>query len=132
MSLFKKRTMLAQVQHAETIVGVGVNLSGRIDAKHDIQVNGTFTGEIVAERDAIIGDRGEVNGPISAKNITVAGVVNGDVNVVNELDILPSGKIFGNISAKILSIKPGGILNGKCVMHAETKDQKIVKPTYET
>ncbi|MDD5731820.1 MAG: polymer-forming cytoskeletal protein [Patescibacteria group bacterium] len=132
MPFFKKRTMLSQVQHAETIVGVGVNLSGRIDAKQDIQVNGTFTGEIVAERDAIIGDRGEVNGPISAKNITVAGTVNGDINVVNELDLLPSGKIFGNISAKVLSIKPGGILNGKCVMHAETKDQKIVKPTYET
>uniref|UniRef100_A0A7C4M2B3 Polymer-forming cytoskeletal protein n=1 Tax=candidate division CPR3 bacterium TaxID=2268181 RepID=A0A7C4M2B3_UNCC3 len=130
--MFKKRTILAQVQHFETIVGTGVTLAGKLEAKHNIQINGTFSGEVVAEGDVIVGDQGEVNAPISAKNITIAGTVNGDVNVVNELDILSTGKVFGNISAKVLSIKPGGILNGKSIMHAIVDDQKIVKPTYET
>ena len=130
--MFKRRSILAQVQHFETIVGTGVTLSGRLEAKHNIQINGSFSGEVIAEGDVIVGERGEVNAPISAKNITIAGIVNGDVNVVNELDILSSGKVFGNISAKVLSIKPGGILSGKSIMHATVEDQKIVKPTYET
>jgi len=132
MPFFKKREILAQVPHAQTIVGSGVTLSGKLEAKHNIQVNGTFSGEIIAEGDVIIGAEGEVNAPISAKNVTVAGTVNGDINVVDELDILSSGKVFGNISAKTLSIKPGGIFSGKSTMHAKIEDQEIVKPTYET
>jgi len=130
--MFKRRSILAQVQHFETIVGTGVTLAGKLEAKHNIQINGAFTGEVIAEGDVIVGEKGEVNAPISAKNITIAGTVNGDVNVVNELDIMAGGKVFGNISAKVLSIKPGGILSGKSIMHATVEDQKIVKPTYET
>lgn len=132
MALFKKRTILAQVQHFETIVGAGVSLSGKIESKNSIQVNGSFVGEIVAEGDVIIGSEAEVSGPISAKSSTIAGTVNGDVNVVDELDILSSGKVLGNISCKILTVKPGGVFSGKSVMHAKIDDQKIVKPTYET
>ncbi|MBI2448184.1 polymer-forming cytoskeletal protein [Candidatus Microgenomates bacterium] len=132
MALFKKRELLAQVAHAETIVGGGVTLSGKIEAKHNIQINGTFSGEIVAEGDVIVGSDGEVNAPINAKNATIAGTVNGNVNVVNELDILSTGKIFGDISAKTLSVKSGGILSGRSIMHGKIEDQKIVKPTYET
>jgi cytoskeletal protein CcmA (bactofilin family) len=130
--MFKRRSILAQVQHFETIVGTGVTLAGRLEAKNNIQINGTFAGEVIAEGDVIVGERGEVNAPISAKNATIAGTINGDINVVNELDILSSGKVFGNISAKVLSIKPGGILSGKSIMHATVEDQKIVRPTYET
>jgi len=130
--MFKKRSILAQVSQAETVVGTGIVLSGKIEAKNNIQINGSFTGEVTAEGDVIIGAEGEVNGPISAKNITVAGTVNGDINVVNELDILASGKVFGDISSKILNVKPGGILNGNSIMHAQLEEQKIVKPTYET
>jgi len=97
-----------------------------------VQVNGTLIGELICEGDVIIGTEGEVNAPISAKNATIAGSVNGDINVINELDILPTGKIFGNVSAKVLTLKPGGVLSGKSVMHAKVDDQKIVKPTYET
>ena len=130
--MFKKRSILAQVSQAETVVGTGIVLSGRIDAKNNIQINGSFTGDVIAEGDIIISAEGEVNGPISAKNITIAGTVNGNINVVNELDILSTGKVFGDISSKILSIKPGGILSGKSIMHAELEEQKIVRPTYET
>ena len=132
MPILKKREILAQVSAAETTVGTGVTLSGKLEAKHNIQINGTFSGEVVAEGDVIVGQNGEVNAPISAKNATIAGIVNGDINVVNELDILSSGKVSGNISAKILSIKPGGVFSGKSTMHAQTEDQKIVRPTYET
>ena len=130
--MLKRRSLLAQVPHAETIIGMGVNLSGTLEAKNNIQVNGTFSGKIVTDGDVIIGINGEVNAPISAKNATVGGIVNGDINVVNELDILPSGKVFGNVSAKVLDVKQGGVLNGKSIMHAKVEDQKIVKPTYET
>ncbi len=132
MALFKRRELMAQVTHAETIVGGGVTLSGKLEAKHNIQINGTFIGEIVAEGDVIVGSDGEVNAPIHAKNATIAGTVNGNVNVVNELDILSTGKISGDISAKALSVKRGGTLNGKCLMHGKLEEQKIVKPTYET
>ena len=132
MPILKRREILAQVSVAETTVGTGVTLSGKLEAKHNIQINGTFSGEVVAEGDVIIGQNGDVNAPISAKNATIAGTVNGDINVVNELDILSSGKVSGNISAKILSIKPGGVCSGKSTMHAQTEDQKIVRPTYET
>ena len=87
---------------------------------------------MLAEGDVIIGANGEVNAPISARNATIAGIVNGDVNVVNELDILATGKIFGNISTRILSVKAGGVLSGKSIMHAQVDEQTIVRPTYET
>jgi cytoskeletal protein CcmA (bactofilin family) len=130
--MLNKRTILAQVSQAESVVGTGVVISGKLEAKNNIQVNGSFTGEVTAEGDVIVGEHGEINGPVSAKNITIAGTVNGDISVVNELEILATGRALGNVSSKTLIIKPGGILNGKSIMHAKLEDQKIVKPTYET
>lgn len=123
---------MSQVVHAETVVGEGVALSGKLEAKHNIQINGTFVGEIIAEGDVVVGVEGEVDAPIHARNATIAGIVNGDVNVVSELEILSTGKVFGNISAKTLSVKPGGVLSGSSIMHGKTDDQSIVKPTFET
>ena len=130
--MIKRRAILAQVSQVESVVGAGVVISGKLEAKNSIQINGSFTGEIITEGDVIIGEYGEVNGPVSAKNVTVAGKINGDINVIDELEILPTGKVMGNTSSKSLSIKTGGILNGKSIMHAALEDQKIVKPTYET
>ena len=131
MAILKKRDILAQVVQAQTIVGDGVALSGKLEAKHNVQINGIFAGEIIAEGDVIVAQNAEVHGPINAKNATIAGTVNGDIHVVNELDILASGKVFGDISSKVLLIKPGGILSGASIMHTSVEDQKIVQPTYE-
>jgi len=129
--VFKKRTILAQINQPETIVGTDVELQGKLESAGNIQINGIFNGEVNAEGDVIVSTTGKVNAPISARNVTVAGTVFGNINTSEELEILESGKVFGDIACKILSVKPGGAISGKVTMHASIPEQEIVKPTYE-
>ena len=128
---FKRRTILAQIQQHETVVGAGVELSGNLESAGNIQINGAFSGIVKADGDVIVSASGRVDAPIDAKNATIAGIVNGNINVLKELDILETGKVFGDITCKVLSVQPGAAFSGRCVMHTKLPEQEIVKPTYE-
>ena len=104
---FKRRTILAQIQQHETVVGAGVELSGNLESAGNIQINGAFSGIVKADGDVIVSASGRVDAPIDAKNATIAGIVNGNINVLKELDILETGKVFGDITCKVLSVQPG-------------------------
>ena len=102
-----------------TIIGNSVMLTGVLKDAGDISIHGRIEGEVTSERTIIIGETAEVKGPVSGQIVTVAGTVRGSIDAGQKLEILPSGKVFGGISCRELTIRSGAIFVGKSTMPVE-------------
>lgn len=57
-------------------------------------------------------------------------LIQGNVVAEKKIEILPPGKVLGNIQAPQIVIDEGAILTGNCQMHqAEKKEEKIINLT---
>lgn len=124
-----------------TVIGANVKLIGTIQDANDIVIHGRIEGEVISNQAISITETAYVKGPISGELITIAGKVRGSITATGKLEILPTGKIFGSLTSKDISIKSGAIFVGKCTMpegekeeEAETEESKEPKKedtTYE-
>lgn len=106
-----------------TVVGANVKLIGTLQDANDVIIHGRIEGEVISNQSISITETAYVKGPISGDLITVAGKVRGSITATGKLEILPTGKIFGSITTKDLSIKSGAIFVGKCTMPEGEKEE---------
>lgn len=114
---------------AGTIVGSNVRLTGILKDTNDITVHGEVEGEIISDQNVMITETATIKGPITAENVIVAGTVHGAVTARDKLEITPSGKIYGAIAMKDLTIRSGAIFIGKSTMPDQRKTAPAAPPT---
>lgn len=119
---------------AETIVGTSVKLKGNLKSDGDVFVDGVLTGEIRTKGSVVIGPNANIIAGIKAKNVSVAGMVQGNVEAADRLEISASGRVLGDIAANILAIEPGAVFSGKSQMsdhHREVEAVPVAEITEE-
>lgn len=100
----------------KTILGKGTFFNGKLGFKDSLKIKGSFKGDIDASGLLIIGEGSIVEANVSANNIIVNGTVNGDVYAKEKVELLQTGRVYGNIKAKKIKISDGVIFNGRCEM----------------
>jgi cytoskeletal protein CcmA (bactofilin family) len=116
---------------SETIVGTSVKLRGNLKSDGNVKIEGNLNGEIKAKGDVLVSQTADVKAKISAKNIIVSGIVNGNVDAQEKLEITESGKVFGDAASNVLVIKEGAIFSGKSVMEVKSLEEKEKIPEPE-
>src|SRR6056297_911362 len=92
-----KKKMDADRGKVETILGNGTNIEGDIKTKGSIRIEGEISGNINADGDIFVGEDGRVKAEIKARNVILAGRVEGNISA-KKLEVLPSGKLIGDIN----------------------------------
>lgn len=103
----------------DTIIGQNSKLEGTINASGTVRIDGTYIGDIHADGDVIVGETGVINGNIFSNNLAITGKVEGNVSCRGLLEILPHGKLIGDIEVRNISISDGAVFSGKCSMISE-------------
>ena len=121
---------------AGTVVGANVRLQGTLKDTNDIIVHGTVEGDVISNKSIMVTESAMVKGPVIGEVITIGGTVRGSIEAKDKLEILPSGKVNGSISAGTLIIQAGAQFNGKCTTTSEKevasdKQEKEVKEIKE-
>ncbi|ACL71092.1 bactofilin family protein [Halothermothrix orenii] len=96
----------------ETILGNGTKIEGDLFTKGSLRVEGEVIGNIKAEGDLFVGEKGKLKTEIDARNVIIAGTVNGNIVAREKLEILPSGQLNGDIKTKKLKIEEGAVFIG--------------------
>lgn len=109
-----------------TVVGANVKLIGTLQDSNDVIIHGRIEGEVISNQAVSITETAYVKGPISGELVTIAGKVRGSITATGKLEIMPTGKIFGSITSKDLSIRSGAIFVGKCTMPEGEKEAEEV------
>lgn len=107
-----------------TIIGSSVTLTGVLKDIGDISIHGSVEGEVTSERTIIVGETAEIKGPVSGQVVTVAGTVRGSIDAGQKLEILTSGKVYGSISCRELTIRAGAVFVGKSAMPIEENNDQ--------
>lgn len=115
---------------AETIVGTSVKLKGNLKSDGDIIIDGIVTGELKTKGSVAIGPNANIVANIKAKDVTISGAVQGNVEAADRLDLTETAKVIGDISANVLSIAPGATFTGNSKMndvHKEIPREPIIE-----
>ena len=96
--------------------GPNTSIEGELHSDGSIHVDGKIKGIICCNGDVIIGESSKIEGEVKAKNIIVSGHVIGDIESTDGLEILPTGKVEGDIKGSKLSVHEGGVYKGKVNM----------------
>jgi cytoskeletal protein CcmA (bactofilin family) len=115
-------------EDAGTYLGPGVEVEGKIKVEHGpIRVNTRLKGEMLSDGLVILGDRADVEATIHAKAVSVAGKVTGNIHVSDYLEVKEHGRVLGDVYARVLSVEPGGYVEGQCKMPIEEVDEQPQK-----
>ncbi len=114
-------------EKVETLVGASTSINGKLRAEGTIRIDGVVEGEIQTAGNVIIGRGGKVMASVVAANVMVAGQVKGNINATHRLEIVASGKVWGDITVASLLIEEGGVFRGQSVM----KDDNAAEPMFD-
>ncbi len=106
----------------ETILGAGTKIKGDIYTKGSLRIEGKVVGKVKAEGDLFVGEEGEVETEIEARNVVIAGKVKSNVKAYQKLEILPQGELNGDIKTDKLKIEEGAVFIGTSKILKESKD----------
>jgi cytoskeletal protein CcmA (bactofilin family) len=100
-----------------TTLGKETSFSGTLRFKDSLRIKGKFEGEIDSQGRLYIDGDAVVNARrIRASSVVVGGVVHGDIEAADRLEMLPSAKVYGNVRTSRLRIADGVVFEGTCEM----------------
>src|SRR5690242_16646256 len=106
----KQRNNPASVQGPpETVLSSQTSCIGTITSSGDVYIAGAFEGALDVEGEVFIDTSAYVHADITAQNVQIAGAVSGEITAVERLEILPTGRVWGNIVTAMLQIATGGL-----------------------
>ncbi len=126
--MFGKDKKSPAVNSAPTYIGRGMRIEGKIYGMRPIWIDGEVHGTIDSVSEVIIGEFAKVDATIRAATIKVNGSVEGELFASNSIEIMPKGRVTGNITnlAGSLVIQTGGIFEGQCLTATEEKMKKLL------
>lgn len=103
-------------ERVETTFSSTTSFNGTLRFDTSLRIEGRFRGKILSKGHLIVGENAKINANIKADSIVIAGEVKGDVEANDRLEMLPSGKLYGNIKTKKLKMADGVVFEGTCQM----------------
>jgi cytoskeletal protein CcmA (bactofilin family) len=99
-----------------TTLGKETSFNGVLRFKESLKIDGSFEGEIESPGFLYIENGATVKANIKVGSVVVGGVVRGNIEASERLEMLTTGKVFGNIRTAKLNIADGVVFEGKCEM----------------
>jgi cytoskeletal protein CcmA (bactofilin family) len=123
MALFgsdKKRNQMAQqkgsIPQQINLVGEGTTFEGTLRADSDVRASGRLIGRLEVNGKAIVAEAGTIEGEIIATNADIAGNVQGEIHVEDQLVLKRTARVDGTIKTDRLVVEEGAIFTGECHM----------------
>ncbi|MBI4133602.1 polymer-forming cytoskeletal protein [Candidatus Uhrbacteria bacterium] len=100
----------------DTVIAQGVKVEGDFVSQGNIIIEGEVHGTIKTDHDLRIGEQARVVANVWAENAVIAGEVQGNMKVAERLELAPTSRVIGDVEVKTVSMAPGAIFCGRCMM----------------
>jgi cytoskeletal protein CcmA (bactofilin family) len=104
---------------AVTVLGRDDMLQGRLAMGADGHILGQFQGEIECAGELVIGKEAEVAATIRGVNVSISGLVRGNVQVSGRLKLTSTGRLEGDAKVASLVVQEGAVHVGSIEVHPE-------------
>ena len=111
-------------------IGVGILLKGELYGEEDVIIEGRVEGKItLKEHGVIVEESGRVDADIVASSICVAGEVHGNLDGVEQVVLLKTGRVEGDIRAKSVTLETGAQFKGSIDMEMVATKSSVASIT---
>lgn len=103
----------AAAAQRSTSIGRTVTIKGEIRSEEDVQIDGRVEGRLdVGRNRLVVGPNGEVRAAITAREVDVHGVVNGNVEATDRIILRKNSKLVGDLKMASVVIEDGAYFKG--------------------
>jgi len=120
------------VHEAETVIAPSVRVEGDFVSEGNVRIEGSVSGSIATDRDLLVGEKANITANVTALNAIISGEMNGNLKVTEKIELTSTARLFGDIQAKVLSVSPGAILNGRLMIGSEVRELTKEEAATET
>lgn len=114
------------VEKIETVIGPNTNFSGRLVCDGSVRIDGVCEeGEIETVGNIVVGPEAKVGATLIAENVSVSGAVTGNIRASGRLEVLSTGKVWGDVDVGSFLLDDDGYFEGKLVI-----GEKVQPPTF--
>ena len=102
--------------------------NGELESTGSLHIHGRVEGSLTARDTIFIAEEADVDAVIRAANVTVAGNVRGSVHCTERFEVLPRGKVSGDIHSPTIAIHDGAIVVGDISMSISSDTRSSLAP----
>lgn len=106
--------MADSTQEFTTIIGADTNFKGEMSFDGAAKILGKFEGSISGKGRVHVADGCRLKATVKAKEVTVEGQIDGNVEAGDRVELKPKGAIVGDISASRMTMADGASIDGHC------------------
>src|SRR3954454_16896656 len=99
-----------------TVIGQSILISGKLTGDEDRTVQGRVEGELTLTKTLIVEPSGVVKANVAVKNAIISGVVVGNINATESVELTREGRMVGDIRAPRVIIVDGASFRGRVDM----------------
>jgi cytoskeletal protein CcmA (bactofilin family) len=116
------------VTEQTTVIAQNANWKGELQSDGAVHVHGRFEGSIRATEDIFVAEEAEVDATLTAANIVIAGKLQGSVRCGARFEMLPTGRVTGEIQSPTLVVHEGANVSAQFRMGAPDASETVPTP----
>jgi cytoskeletal protein CcmA (bactofilin family) len=111
----------------DTVLGPGVYYQGTLNGAGGVRIEGGFDGTVNIKGQLYVAEGAKVTAEIQAGMVVVGGHLKGNVTA-GKVEILATGRIWGDIVTTAFATEEGAFLRGQVTMRDETVPPPELQP----
>ena len=120
--MFGKGSNKPPVDKIETVIGANTNFNGHLKCDGSVRIDGVCEGGLIETvGNIVVGPSAMVAADLVACHVSVSGAVSGKIKASGRLEILSTGRVWGDVDVASFLLDEEGYFRGQMVMQDEPK-----------
>lgn len=107
-----------------SVIAHTTSWNGNLESSGSLHVHGRVEGTLSARSAIFIAEEAQIDAAVFAASVTIAGTVRGTITCADRFELLPRGRVIGDVRAPVIVIHDGAMLSGEIAM-APANDARV-------
>ena len=102
----------------DTLIGADTRINGDVEFSGGLHLDGYINGNVKANTAGAnlrVSDSGSIEGSVLVTNIVLNGLVKGDIDAVERVELGENARVMGNVRYSVIETAVGAQINGKLI-----------------
>lgn len=111
-----------------TFLGPNVTIEGTVTGTEPMLIEGLIRGKIDLQSDLRIGTKARIEATVHGRNVTVEGLLTGDISADDRVELVATATVEGNIKAPKIVVAEGAKFRGSVDMGSRAPREDTAAP----
>ena len=102
----------------DTLIGADTRINGDVEFSGGLHLDGYINGNVKANTAGAnlrVSDRGSIEGSVLVTNILLNGLVKGDIDAAERVELGENARVMGNVRYSVIETAVGARITGKLI-----------------